>query len=212
MDASGFSELFAGLRGTLSLAAIAWAAGAPIALIAAFYSGMNDKFQNTLSSASMGITILPFLVILFWIHYPLQGLLGLVWPPYWTTAALLTIYITIAGADILSTAMANLRKNYEDSATVLGITELTFLRKVVFPAALELSIPRLLLLAVTSVHITMFSSLIGVEELFRATLRLNAELLKPVELFSIMALLYAMLCVPLYALAIYFKRRLSESM
>lgn len=206
------NDLLAGVWGTLSIALFAWIIGIPAALLSAFASNLSPIFSQILRTTATAITVLPFLVILFWIHYPLQTLFGVVWPPFWSTALLLAAFVSISAGDILAGEMNRLRATLEEAALVLGIPPYSFLQMVVFPAALENSIPRILLLAITSIHITMFASLIGVEETFRVIQRINAQLLRPIELFTIMALLYSFLCVPLYYLAVVAKRRLKETL
>lgn len=56
----------------------------------------------------------------------------------------------------------------------------------------------------------MFASLIGVEELFRVVQRLNAQMLRPVELYTALAASYAALCLPLYLAANYLNERLAR--
>lgn len=202
------TEFLYGAYKTLSLAFTAWVFGLPLGIIFSFFSLRFPKYSFYLSSLSVVLTVLPFLAILFWFHYPLQNILDVVWSPYFTSAFLLAIFVAIISGEIVAEEMRKTKKDFIDSVDVLGIRKDVFLMRVVFPTAIINALPRLLNLSVVSIHMTMFASLIGVEELFRITLRLNSEYLQPVKIFSIMALFYACICLPLYFLA----NRLSEKL
>jgi len=193
-------QLAAGLSTTVSLIAFAWGIGFPIGYALAFLGANDRAAENTINSVSTAFTLIPFLVILFWLHYPLQSMLGVVWPPFWTAAGLLSFYVLVAVGDILSHEMVRLRIDLNDVAQVLDIPDKIYLRRVVLPAAWNSARPRLLFTFVSSIHMTMFASLIGVEEIFRVVQRLNAQYLMPVELFSIMAVIYIVICLPFFVI------------
>lgn len=201
-------EFTAGALRTVALAATSWVIGLPIGMALAFAALLHPGSKLILRGVAVFLTVVPFLAILFWLHYPLQTILEVVWPPNLTCAALLSAYVACAFGDVLADEMTRLERRLFEAALVLGVPAKQLIWKVIFPAALEASMPRVLGLAVVSIHMTMFASLIGVEELFRVTQRLNAQILKPVELFTVMAFIYAALCVPLHFLAASFAKRL----
>jgi len=205
------TEFIYGAFKTLSLAFTAWAFGLPMGIIFSFCSLRFPKYKFYLSSLSVALTVLPFLALLFWIHYPLQSLLDVVWSPYFTSAFLLVTFVAIISGEIVAEEMRKTKKDFIDSVDVLGIRRDIFLKRIVFPTALVNALPRLLNLSVISIHMTMFASLIGVEELFRITLRLNSEFLQPVKIFSIMALVYACICLPLYFLSYRLSKNLKRN-
>jgi ABC-type amino acid transport system permease subunit len=156
------------------------------------------------------LSITPFLALLFWFHYPLQGMLGVVWPPELVAIGLLSTYVGVQTSDVFSQELIRARTIMQDQARVLGIGQTTFLWRIVTPSAAVACLPRLLTLAITTIHMTMFASLIGVEELFRAAQRVNAQTLRPVQVYGAMALFYAAICLPLYITALTWHRRLGR--
>jgi polar amino acid transport system permease protein len=122
----------------------------------------------------------------------------------------LSVYIAILSGEIFSEEMRKLKETYGNAADVLGLKRSYFIKKIIFPAASLNVLPRMLNLGIVSIHMTMFASLIGVEELFRVSLRLNAEYLQPIEIFTFMALLYAAICLPLYFLAFVISKKTKE--
>lgn len=203
-----YQEFLYGAYKTLSLACVGWIFGFPIGILLSFFSLRYSKYRFYLSTLSVGFTVVPFLAVLYWFHYPLQNILGVIWPPYFTSALLLSLFIAIISGEIIAEEMRKIKTLFVDSANVLGINSTIFIKRVIFPTSIRNSLPRLLNLAIVSIHMTMFSSLIGVEELFRVTLRINATELQPIKLFSIMAAVYALVCLPLYYIAFILNRKI----
>lgn len=206
------SEILAGASVTLQMAFFAWAVSLPVAVIIALRAARTPALHRVVVALSTSFVVIPFLAILFWVHYPLQAILGVVWSPLYTCTVLLGFYVGLSITDILSSELLRQKVAYKDTAKVLGVSQSELLRKVVFPLSVYISAPRLLSLAIVSIHITMFGSLIGVEELFRVILRLNARYLQPIELFSIMALVYTLLCLPIYIVSWRLRRYLERSL
>jgi ABC-type amino acid transport system permease subunit len=54
---------------------------------------------------------------------------------------------------------------------------------------------------------TLFASLISVDEIFRVAQQVNSLIYKPVEIYSMLALLFIAICVPLHLLANYLRQK-----
>lgn len=203
-------ELLIGLRNTMALFAIGWCFGglAGAALGVAAFSNQSVRPVVVLSQIILGAV--PMLAVLFWVHYPLQTMLGVVWPPFSTASVVLSLFIMGGVAAAVMESLRQVDVRFAEVRLVLGISTREYLARVLIPNATVLMSPRLLILIVNSIHVTMFASLIGVEELFRVIQRLNAEYLRPVELFTLMAVLYAVLCVPLFVAGIVLDRKVSS--
>lgn len=195
------TQLAYGVAVTLLMAIGAWLLAILPAIIVARNAATNNASLKAIRFFSSLLIILPFLALLFWAHYPLQEALMVVWDPFYTCTVLLATYIFFAVANLLAVELRMARIEHEFSAALLGLSLNTLIQKILFPLALIRAVPQILNLVITTIHMTMFGSLIGVEEIFRITLRLNAIYLKPVELFSLMAIVYAVICVPLFFLA-----------
>ena len=204
-------ELFAGAMVTLQMLGWIWLPAIPLSIFLAFRYSNVDWFRRFVSVVASASTVVPALVVLFWIHYPLQELFGVVWPPLVTSVVVLFLIVFASMLSILVDEFRRQRRGFVFAAKVLGITDRELARRVLLPTSLAVAVPRCLALAIASVHMTMFASLIGVEEIFRVTLRLNAQMLKPVQLFTLMALTYVCLCAPLYLIAEIWKKRLAPN-
>ena len=63
------------------------------------------------------------------------------------------------------------------------------------------------MLQVAMMHATIFASLINVDEIFRQIQRVNAIEYKPIELYSILAVIFLCISIPLQFFAKYFNDR-----
>jgi ABC-type amino acid transport system permease subunit len=146
------------------------------------------------------VLVTPFLVLLFWAHYPLQVFLGIVVPPFITAASLMAIYVTLCVAAIVSQAVFDATTEYGELGRALQLHPRKFARRIALPVAANRAGRVMLIVAIATIQMTMFSSLIGVDDLFRAAQRVNSEISRPILVFTAMASLYLLVCTPLYFL------------
>jgi len=78
------------------------------------------------------------------------------------------------------------------------------------PLALRAALPGYLVSQVAVLHMTLFASLISVDELFRVTQRINALEYNAVGVFSLLALFYFVLSFPLLIVARLANERLAK--
>lgn len=200
MTAEAWLDLLAGLRTTLLLAGLAWAIGLPLGVVLGYAGSRSTEVRQTLIAGSHVILVTPFLVLLFWAHYPLQVMLGVVIPPFTTAAALLALYVTLCVAAIVARSLVDVIAEFGEMGRALQLHPRIFARRVAFPLAAQRAMKTMFIVAIASIQMTMFSSLIGVEDLFRAAQRVNANVSRPIEVFTAMAVLYLVVCTPLYFL------------
>jgi ABC-type amino acid transport system permease subunit len=208
--ASELEELAAGALGTMRIATIVLICGGATGFLLGLWSARTNVARHTIHVVAVALSITPFLALLFFFHYPFEGLLGVVWSPEIVSIVLLSSFVSIQTSDVFAQELNRARAGLQEAALVLGLKQSTFLWKIVAPSAAEASLPRFLTLAIVTIHMTMFTSLIGVEELFRAAQRINAQSLHPVQVYGAMALFYAAICLPLYSLARVWNTRLSR--
>jgi polar amino acid transport system permease protein len=202
-------QLIFGAAQTFLLFFYAWLIGAPLGAALALMAFRSQLVRSLLHVMATAWMVVPLLAVLFWFHYPLQLLFAVVLPPFLTATVVLSLFVAFTAGDIFSDSLLKTSARFDEAAAVLGIRWFTYISEIVLPGAAFLAAPRLLSLAIFVVHATMFTSLIGVEELFRVVQRLNAEFLRPVELFTAMAAVYALLCLPIYVLAMRLQYRVA---
>lgn len=205
--------IIAGLQTTLELSIIIWSLG----LIFGTCLGIAQTYwQESIGVPTRILSFilsgLPPLVLLFWLHYPLQSILNIVINPFITTAAALSLINTFLVADIVRDALLDFPEQYITAAKVCGLSEQTTFLRIQLPIILRSTIPRLLLVQVTMLQGTIFASLISVDEIFRVAQRINSRIYKPVEVYTMLGLLFLAICVPLNGLALWMKQKFTRNL
>lgn len=202
-----------GLKVTMELAAIIWIVGMSVGALLGFatyrykiHVGIPVRlFSFTLSS-------LPILVVLFWLHYPLQAMFDVVIDPFYTAAFTFTMVNIIGVAELVRNALDDFPQQYVIAAQVSGLTPHQTALKIQFPILFRQILPGLLMLQVTMLHMTLFASLISAEELFRVAQRINASVYKPIEIYTALGFFFLMICLPVNAFAWWLKEKYTKNL
>lgn len=200
-----------GLGVTLQLSAIIWACG----LVLGSALGLaGAKFKWSVGAPSRFISFLlggiPLLVFLFWLHYPAQAMFNVVIDPFYTAAFTFSVVNIFAVADVVRGALADFPKQYVIAAKVTGLTRRQTIFRIQLPLILRTVLPTLLLLQVTMMHVTLFASLISVEEIFRVAQRINAQIYRPVEIYTALGLFFLAVSLPVNGFAFWLKARFTR--
>jgi len=151
-------------------------------------------------------------VFLFWLHYPLQAILGVVIDPFYTAAAALSTINVFAVADLVRAVLADFPSQYVVAAKVCGLSDRQTLLRIQLPIIFRQILPGLLMIQVNMLQATLFASLISVDELFRVAQRINATIYKPVEIYTALAVFFLAICLPLNGLAIWLRSRFTRDL
>jgi polar amino acid transport system permease protein len=191
--------LLEGSLTSIELAAIAWAgglvSGTLLGIWRASHSRGTKRAGVTMFSAMA--SSIPVMVYLLWCHYPLQTFLGISVRPFATAAAVFTFYNALTVGEIVRAAIEDLPLAFSLAAKATGLPRNVHIRYIMVPLALRAALPAYLVSQVAVLHMTLFASLISVDELFRVTQRINALEYNAVGVFSLLALFYFVLSFPL---------------
>lgn len=200
-----------GLATTFRLAFIIWFSGLfGGALLGSI--GAKWKLMIGLPSRILSFTLsgMPILVFLFWLHYPLQAMLGVVVDPFITAAVTLSIINIFAVADVIRGVLADFPAQYVTAGMVCGLTPIQILMYIQLPIILRQTVPVLLMIQVNMLQATLFASLISVPEIFRVAQQINSQIYKPVEIYTALGVLFLAICLPMNGLAIWLKARFTR--
>lgn len=201
-------EFLHGLLITVELSGLVWSIGIVAGtLIGA--GGAKWKLAIGVPSRVLSFVLsgVPILVLLFWMYYPLQYLMGVEIDPFPTAAAALAIVNTFLVADLVRGVLNDFPFQYMMAARVCGLPERQTLWKVQLPIIFRQVLPNLLFIQVGMLQATLFASLISVNEIFREAQRINALVYKPVEIYTALAVFFLTVCLPLHGLAQWLKIR-----
>lgn len=203
--------LFAGLLVTLELVAIVWLSGLIFGVLFGAYGHEKRSRGFSLKVLWFLISSIPILVLLFWLHFPLQEILGVVIKPFITAAVALSLVNIVFVAAIVKDALDDFPEQYSIAGKVSGLSEEEIFSKIKFPLIFRASIPQFLLLQVAMLQATIFASLISVEEIFRVAQRINSMIYKPIEIYTTLALFFIAICLPLNLLAYWLKNKYTRN-
>jgi ABC-type amino acid transport system permease subunit len=114
-------------------------------------------------------------------------------------------------AQIISTTLREFPEAYVTAAKVCGITARETFWHIKLPIIFRQILPNLVTSQVVILQATLFASLISVEEIFRVSQRINATAYKPVEIYTALALIFLLICLPLNGFAAWFRARFTRN-
>ncbi len=203
---------FDGLIVTLELCAIIWTVGILIGTTLGIFAARHHRIIGIAARIiSFFLGAVPLLVFMFWLHYPVQAMFNVVINPFYTAAFTLTFLNIFGVADLIRTALDDFPTQYTTAARVTGLTRRQIILNIQLPLIFRSILPSLLLLQVAMLHATLFTSMISVEELFRVAQRINAQIYKPIEIYTALGIFFLAICLPVNFFALWFKNKYTRN-
>jgi polar amino acid transport system permease protein len=181
---------FHGLVVTLQLVTLTLIVGTAVGAGLEWLCHRFRPIRRILDVIAFSIAAIPALVLLFWLYYPAQALVGISISPFLTAFLALTIINTFSVYRIIADAVNDFPKQYVATALVCGLNRLQILRYIQGPLLIRAVLPRWIDQQVIILQTSVFASLISVEELFRVAQRINSQIYQPVVIYTSMALIY----------------------
>jgi len=200
-----------GLAVTIKLCVIVWLSGLVLGSVLGVLGTKWNRFIGLPSRiATFMLSGTPILVFLFWLHYPLQEILRIRIDPFVTASVALSTINIFSVSEIVRSSIADLPTQYIEAAKVCGVPTRDRLIRIELPLIFRHVIGPVLFIQVNVLHMTLFASLISVEEIFRVCQRINAQIYRPIEIYTALALFFLTVSLPLNALAIAFKKKFAR--
>ena len=200
-----------GIAVTLKLCILVWSIGISLGSLTGMLSSKWKVFNVFTKTFSFVLSGVPVLVFLFWLHYPAQYYFGIQINPFYTAVLLLAILNTFAVSEIVNVGINNLPKQYIEVARVCNINARRRFLKIEFPLIFRHILPSLLTTQVNMLQMTLFTSLISVEEIFRVSQRVISIEYKPVEIYSALGIFFLIICLPVNGLALFLKSKFTRN-
>ena len=205
--------LLTGLLVTLGLSFVVWLSGL---LFGVLFGALAHRQKETigwlLKFFSFLLASIPILVLLFWLHYPLQSILGIVITPFITAAFALSLVNIVGVSQIVRDVLDDFPQQYAIAGKVCGLLDREIFSKIQFPIIFRQVIPQFLTLQVAMLQMTLFASLISVQELFRVAQQINSVIYRPIEVYSALAVFFIAICLPLNFLAYWLKNKYTRNL
>lgn len=207
-----FDLFLIGIRTTFIYTVISVALGVAIGLAACFARLSRFWALRLLARSYQELfRCTPLLVQILWAYYALPMLLGISISN--TTAGVLTLsfYVGSFYAEIFRGGINAIDKGQREAAAAVGMSGLQSMRYIVLPQAVKKMLPAFINQSVIQVKNTSLLYAISIAELTYMTSVVNSETYRPLESYSLAALMYFALLFPLTQVADYFERRMRRS-
>jgi polar amino acid transport system permease protein len=152
----------------------------------------------------------PLLVQIVWFYYALPVLLGIQIPAVVAGIMTLSCYTGAFYAEIFRGGIISIEQGQWDAARALGLRRWHVMRKVVLPQAIRRMIPPFVNQSITQLKNTSLVSTIAVPDLLYNGTLITADTYRPLEVYTVIALIYFALLFPSTLLAQAYERRLTQ--
>lgn len=215
MRTFGYSDLWfivEAAQWTVLLSIMAFIGGGIVGLIVALARTSESKTAHALSIGFIQLFRgTPLLLQLFLVFFG-APVIGLDVNPWLAAAVALTLNSGAFLGEIWRGCIEAIPRGQWEAAEALGLSYRHKMRDVVLPQALKIAVPPTVGYMVQIVKGTSLAAIIGFTELTRAGQIINNATFQPMVVFSVVAIIYFLLCWPLSLLAAYMERRLAVSL
>ena len=150
----------------------------------------------------------PLLVQIIWFYYAFPVLIGVNIPAHAAAIAVLSLYGGAFYAEIFRGGIQSLERGQWDAAKALGLRGWLVMRLVILPQAVRRMLPPYVNQSITQLKNTSLVSVIAVPDLvYNATL-INADTYRPLEVYTVVAVIYFLILFPATLIA----QRLEKSL
>lgn len=203
--------LIQGLWLTLTIAAVTIVASAVLAFPLAF--ARMSEIGVIRWAAQIYIEIFrctPMLVQLIWVFYALPAITGVALPSVVTVIIALTLNLTAFMAEVYRAGLQSVPKEQVEAAEVLQLSRFTIQRFIVIPQAFKQQIPAILSLNISCFKDTSLVSVLGVAEITFQGNVMASQTYRPMEVFTLVALMYFIFAFPATLLTSHIERRMLQ--
>jgi polar amino acid transport system permease protein len=153
----------------------------------------------------------PPLVQLFWFFFALPLIVGIEMTPF--MAAIVTFSIQSAAffAEVFRAGIVSIERGQWDGALAIGMTGRQALRRIVLPQAIKRMLPAFLERSIELMKTTTLVATIAYADLLFEANEISQKTFRPLETFTVVALIYFVVIFAFSLLARQFERRLAVS-
>ncbi|MGO4854629.1 amino acid ABC transporter permease [Phaeovulum sp. W22_SRMD_FR3] len=153
----------------------------------------------------------PLLVQILWAYYALPMILGVSISNTVAGVLMLSLYVGSFYAEIFRGGILAIDKGQREAAEAVGMSGVQAMRHIILPQAIKKMLPAFINQSVVQVKNTSLLYAISIAELTYMTSVVNSETYRPLEAYSMAAVLYFVMLFPLTQVADHFERRMRRS-
>lgn len=148
----------------------------------------------------------PLLVQVIWFYYALPVLLNINLPPWLAAGLGLTLYMGAFSAEIVRAGVNSIEKGQWQAARALGMSESRMMRRIILPQAVRRMLPPLVNQSVLQLKNTSLLYIVAVPDLMYIGSVLVSNTFRPLEVYTMVAVIYFIILYPLQKIARWFER------
>ena len=167
-------------------------------------SGLSRAYQEVFRCT-------PLLVQLMWFYYALPLLIGVTIENYVAAILTLSLYAGSFYSEIFRGGILSIDKGQTEAAKAIAMSDRQVMWRIVIPQAFKRVLPSFINQSVIQFKNTSLISVISVGELAYMAAVVNGQTYRPLEAFSVVALLYFVVLFPMTQAADYVEHRMRVS-
>jgi polar amino acid transport system permease protein len=140
---------------------------------------------------------LPLLVLLVWLYYLLPLAWGIRISSFLTAAIAMTVNLSAFAAVTIRSGLEAVPRGQNEAALALGMNPSQVLFRIVLPQTARVLLPNLLGLYITMLKLSSLASVIAVYELLHSANTVISQVYRPLEIYTVIALIYLILVLPM---------------
>ncbi|MDD9883488.1 MAG: amino acid ABC transporter permease [Gammaproteobacteria bacterium] len=209
---SDFDLLLLGLVNTLKVTALALTFGVPLGLCLAVL-----RLSTLRQASAVAAFIIEFfrttppLVQLFWFFFALPILIDVRMTPFIASIVTFSIQSSAFFAEIFRGGIQSIDKGQWEGGKAMGMTYAQSMRRIILPQAVRRMIPAFMERAIELLKTTTLVSTVAYTDLMFQANDLAQKTFRPLEVYTVVALMYFVLIFVLSQLSIRVEHRLAKS-
>ena len=153
----------------------------------------------------------PLLVQIVWFYYALPVVLGIDIPAHVAAVLVLSLYTGAFYAEIIRGGVNSIERGQWDAARAIGMRRRQVMRHVILPQAVKRMIPPFMNQSIIQLKNTSLVSTIAVADLLYEGTIITAATYRPLEVYTMVAIVYFLVLFPLTLAAQQVERRLARA-
>lgn len=201
-----------GLLHTLQVTGTALLFGVPLGLLLALMRLSPRRVLAWPAGAVIEVfRTTPPLVQLFWFFFALPILVNVEMTPFVAAALTFSIQSAAFFAEVFRGGIVSVERGQWEAARAIGMTEAQALRRVVLPQAVKRMLPAFLERAIELMKTTTLVATVSYADLLFQANEVAQKTFRPLEVFTVAALIYFVVIFGASQVALLFERRLAAS-
>lgn len=153
----------------------------------------------------------PLLVQLLWFYYAFPMLVGVTIDNRVAAMLALSLYVGAFYAEIFRGGIQSIDRGQREAANAIGMNTRQAMTRIIMPQAVKRMLPAFINQSVIQFKNTSLVSVISVADLAYMAAVVNSQTYRPLESYTVMALLYIAVLFPLTQIADWIERRMRLS-